>query len=409
MMTLPFVLSLLTTSASAAERPVVYGYHAYWTDNPATLDFARLTHVAIFNVDVDTTNVLSSTSNWTSVADEVVAAAHAAGTKVHLCVTAFNASEHEAVFRDAGFRAELIAQLSALVADYGADGVNVDFEGVSGVYKQDMVDFVVDLRAEVGEVVLATPAVDWGGDWDYSELSRVSDGLFIMGYAFHYTGGNPGPNDPLYESDRWGKYSLQWSIDDYVYYDADPDKIILGLPLYGQWWDADHTIPGPATGDAGAIYMVDAIEEAEEYGALYDEASSSPYYLPPGEQVWYPDHDSVRERIQFAMDQGLGGTGFWALDYEGRDPAFWDMVEETAVWPSGDDTGGNTDSGQTDSGSSDSGIDDTAAALGDDDGEHPGQASMLGETPATCGTGLAAGAGALVAAAVGALVRRKSR
>lgn len=402
MFAFPLVLSLLATLTSAAERPVVYGYHAYWTDNPATLDFARLTHVAIFNVDVHTTNVLSSTSNWTNVAEDVVAAAHASGTKVHLCVTAFSDSQHEAVFRNASFRAELIAQLAALVLDYGADGVNVDFEGVSGEYKQDMIDFVVDLRAEVGEVVLATPAVDWGGNWDYSELSRVSDGLFIMGYAFHYTGSNPGPNDPLYGSDVWGKYGLEWAVDDYLLYEADPAKVILGLPLYGQWWEADHDVPGSAYGDAGSIPMVDAIAEAKEYGALYDAASSSPYYLPPGEQVWYPDHDSVRERIQFAIDRGLAGTGFWALDYEGRDPAFWDMVDETAAWPEGEDSG---DGSGTDSGNGD----DTGGDALDADSQPPGQASMYGESPAMCGTGLFAGAAAVLAAAAGALARRKSR
>ncbi len=45
------ILALLSLAA-AADRPVVYGYHAYWTDDPATLDFDRLTHVAIFNVDL---------------------------------------------------------------------------------------------------------------------------------------------------------------------------------------------------------------------------------------------------------------------------------------------------------------------------------------------------------------------
>jgi spore germination protein YaaH len=398
MTTLPLLFSVF--AASAAERPVVYGYHAYWTDDPVTLDFERLTHVAIFNVDVDVNNVLSSKSNWTNVAEDVVAAAHAKGTKVHLCVTAFSSDEHYAVFRNDSFRSQLIEQLADLVHQYGADGVNVDFEGLSSAYRDDMIDFVVDLRAEVGEVVLATPAVDWSGAWDYSELSAVSDGLFIMGYAFHYTGGNPGPNDPLYASDTWGKYGLDWSVNDYLTYEADPDKVILGLPLYGQWWDAGHTIPGSATGDAGSIPMVDAIEEAAEYGALYDDESSSPYYLPPGEQVWYPTHDSVRERIQYAIDQGLAGTGFWALDYEGRDPAFWDMVEETAAWPSGTDDSGNDDN-------------DTAA---DDDSGNtprgPGRATLVSsEPPAACSTtgGPASAWLALAAISIGCQVMRRVR
>ncbi len=335
--------------AFAAERPVVYGYHAYWTDEPATLDFDSLTHVAIFNVDVETDGSLSSTSHWTGVAEDVVAAAHAQGVKVHLCVTAFYDSEHDAVFGSSEVRSRLIDELAELVHAYGADGVNVDFEGLSSAYREDMVDFVVDLRAEVGEVVLATPAIDWSGAWDYSALSDVSDGLFIMGYGYHWTGGNPGPNDPLYGGDPWSDYSLDWTVDDYLAYDADPAKVILGLPLYGQAWEANHEVPGSAYDEGWSITMVDAMAEAEIEGALYDDVTRSPYYLPSGQQVWYPDHDSVRERIEYAVDREIGGVGFWALDYEGRDPAFWAMVDEAATWPVPVDEGdGDDDDGAAD-------------------------------------------------------------
>jgi spore germination protein YaaH len=194
--------------------------------------------------------------------------------------------------------------------------------------------------------VLATPAVDWSGAWDYSELSARSDGLFIMGYGYHWTGGNPGPNDPLHGGGAWSKWALDWTVEDYLEHDADPDKVILGLPLYGQQWEATGEVPGTATGDAWSVTMEEAIPLGERYGAQYDAPTASPYAIGDGTQLWYPTHDSVMERIEFALDAGLAGVGFWALDYEGRDPAFWDRVEVVVADADpgeGADSGGDAD------------------------------------------------------------------
>ena len=327
---------------------------------------------ARYLIDFSTEPAYTGSRSQASVASEVVAAAHAKGVKVHLCVTAFYDSEHDAVFGDDDVRERLIDELAELVADYGADGVNVDFEGLSSAYREDMVDFVVDLRARVGEVVLATPAVDWSSAWDYAALADVSDGLFIMGYGYHWSSGSPGPNDPLYGGDPWSDWSLDWTVDDYLDSGADPAKVILGLPLYGQAWEADHGVPASSYGDGWSVTMVDALDEVRNYDALYDEVTWSPYYLPPGEQVWYPDHDSVRARIEYAVDREIGGVGFWALDYEGRDPGFWDMVDEAASWPVPVDDRGDTGDG---------------GDKGADDPQSSGQASLTRPEAATgCAT-----------------------
>ena len=42
------------------------------------------------------------------------------------------------------------------------------------------------------EVVVDMPAVDWSDAYDESTLATLSDGLFIMGYDYHYSGGDPG-------------------------------------------------------------------------------------------------------------------------------------------------------------------------------------------------------------------------
>ena len=69
----------------------------------------------------------------------------------------------------------------------------VDIEGLNRDLKDDFVRFVEECSEVFDEVVLAMPAVDWSGAYDYDALANASDGLFIMGYGYHWSGGSPGP------------------------------------------------------------------------------------------------------------------------------------------------------------------------------------------------------------------------
>lgn len=344
----PLAAPLPPPPPGAPPDVTVYGYHAYWTGSPLDLDFSRLTHVAVFNVGLNSDGTLSDTSRWTAVATDLVPLAHSHGVKVHLCMTSFSDTETNAVLSSPSRRATAIAALAELVDSYGADGVNVDIEGLDLDQKQNMVSFIDELGDAVDEIVIATPAIDWTGAFDYSELARLSDGLFIMGYGYHWAGGDPGPVAPLFGGDPWSAYSLDWSVDDYLSAGATADKIILGLPLYGREWPTSSTaVPGTATGEGSAVIMSSALSEAASRGSLYDAVTHTPYILEPTTQLWYDDTESVRDRIAYAVDAGLQGVGFWALQYEGDPETFWEMVSDetvlTAPDDDDDDNGGGSD------------------------------------------------------------------
>lgn len=326
----------------------VYGYHAYWTGDPLDLDFNRLTHLAIFNVDLNSDGTLSSTDNWTDVAGDVVDLAHAHGVKVHVCMTSFEDSVTNSVLSSSSRRATTIAALKALVDDYGADGVNVDIEGLDSDQRDNMTAFIEELGSAVDEIYIAMPAIDWNGAFDYEALADASDGLFIMGYGYHWSGGDPGPVAPLYGGSPWSDYALDWTVEDYLQNGAPADKIILGLPLYGREWPTTSSaVPGEATGTGVAFTMSAALDEAATHGSLYDEPTHTPYILQSNSQLWYDDVESVRDRIAFAVDEGLQGVGFWALQYEGDAASFWSMVSEETTTGS-TDTGNNGQDTDTD-------------------------------------------------------------
>ena len=373
--------------ASAGPDVVVYGYWPYWTGDLDPAWLSGVTHLSVFNVDLNSDGTLSSESNWTSVAADTVAAAHAAGVKVHLCITSFDEGDMEAVLGSSTRRAAVIDRLATLVDQYGADGVNVDFEGLPTSMTSEFVTFVQELQVATPEVWLALPVIDWAGAYDYDQLAAASDGLFIMGYAFHGSWGDPGPQDPLYGSDLWGSYSLAWSLADYETYGASRAHIVMGLPLYGYTWEvSDNSVPTDATGDVWSVSQVNCEAIWASDGSQWDDASSSPYALGSGEQTWCDDVEATRLRVEWAVDEGLLGVGFWALGYEGA--GFWEMMADATDLP---DAGGDT-GGTGDGGAGDGGVGDGGGAAGDAGAEPVGE--RIPAPGCACSSGARPGAGA---------------
>ncbi|MEQ1501672.1 MAG: glycosyl hydrolase family 18 protein [Myxococcota bacterium] len=340
----------------------VYGYQAYWSDDLSTVPWDDLTDIAIFSAGVNSDGTLYDTSKW-DIADDAVAIAAPYGVHVHLCVTNFSPSSLEALLSSATSRNELIDELVTWKADTGAHGVNIDFEGLPYAVKSEMVTFTRDLEAAVGEVVLAGPSVDWAGSWDYDQLTQYAD-IFIMGYGYHWGGSDyAGPSDPLYAGSGtvWSgvqSYSLSWTIDDYLTYGADPSRIILGLPLYGMSWPtSNNSVPTGTNGTGSSVVFSDAWADEASYGRNWEGDSLTPYTYGGGDQIWYGDEESVRERIVYTRDVAqVSGFGFWALHYDGDDASFWNMIRsETTFTPTGTTTttgpGTTTDTTSTPTGS----------------------------------------------------------
>ena len=339
----------------------VYGYLPYWASDPLSVDLDSLSHVAWFSVDAEADGSLSGADGWTAIADDLVAAAHRAGTKVHLCVALFDPLKQDALLNDDESRARAVDALAELVNAHGADGVNIDFEGMNASSKDSLVRFTSELKETVDEVFLAVPAVDWDGAYDYDELAAASDGLFIMAYDYHWRGGDPGPVAPLTGGDPWSSYAIDWTLDDYRTWGATDDKLIVGLPLYGYAWPTDNdAIPGSATGTAEAHSLASIVGERPLLDERYDAVTDTPWAWNGTSQLWFDDADSLEIKLSWAVAEGIQGVGFWALGYAGSDPDFWTMVDgiSGAGLPEADDTGMADDSGEmahsTDSGGMDS-------------------------------------------------------
>ncbi|MGB0589159.1 MAG: glycosyl hydrolase family 18 protein [Myxococcota bacterium] len=331
--------------ADAALDRMVYGYLPYWEMGYEVPHWNLLEVLAWFAVGIDASGEVKDWNGWGGAATEaLVEEAHANQTLVTVTITLFDNAEIDALLSSESSRAQAIQTCLDVMAIHGADGVNIDFEFVPSSSHASFVTFMAALKlavAEVqpnggeGHVTLAGPAVDWTGGYDYDQLLAVTDGIMVMGYGYHYGGGDPGPNAPLFGGGIWGPYSVAWTIADYIDQGAEPylERIFFGLPWYGRSWPVATTeVPGTALSGGKAIWFDVAVSEAALYGATYDTDSHTPYYHKEVDgtlwQVWYDDVASFREKLAYIDAQGLGGIGLWALGYEGGEGGYWQAIAD---------------------------------------------------------------------------------
>ena len=311
----------------------VFGYHPYWMGTAwQNYNYNLLSTIAYFSAEATATGDLNNLHGWPVTG--LINIAHNNGVDVVLCVTLFSNSDLVTLLSNATYRQNLINNLLTQVQAGNADGVNVDFESFPASQKQNMVQFITDLtntfHTEIpgSQVTLATPAVDWNDGWDYNALATISDGLFIMGYDYYYSGSSStGPNAPL----TGNGYTVSWTVNDYLNKtNNQAGKLIIGCPYFGFEWPAASGSAGASTTDTGSAKFYAEMEgNALSYGKLWHESSQTPWYRyqnPNWIQGWYDDSLSLSLKYDFAINNDLLGVGVWAMGYDGSNPELWDLL-----------------------------------------------------------------------------------
>jgi spore germination protein YaaH len=320
----------------------VFGYYPYWASGWQNLRFELLSTLAYFASALSEEGRITQSHGWGGDAvGALVRTAQAAGVRVVQTFTLFDNAGIGRLLASAERRTEAIRNIIDEVKRGGGEGANIDFEFVPAAQKASFVTFMRDLTEAMhreipgSEVTLATPAVDWSGAYDYDQLAIHTDGMMIMAYGFHWTGGPPGPLAPLTVAPPWTGRSLTWTLDDYERYGGreNRSKFILGLPFYGNDWPTtSDEVPGQSRGTGHAVVYRNAVDKAAEHGRRWDDITKTPYYVyQTGDgwhQTWYDDAESLAHKLDLINQRDIGGLGIWALSYDGYRPDLFDVIEE---------------------------------------------------------------------------------
>ncbi len=310
----------------------IYGFLPYWRlDSYALIHWDLLTHIACFGIELNSLGQVANSHGWPGAWAPVVDSAHAHGVEAHLVIIVFDADAIHSILTT--YRDQAIQTILQQVEAGNADGVNIDFE-FPYASDRDLVNAFMTLLADSlhargKHLTIDVPAINWSNRYDPQTLATVTDGLFIMGYDFHWSGSDEaGPVAPL---TGW-TYNVTGSVQYWVTNSGNQrDKIILGVPYYGYKWPTVGPNPhSSTTGSGSAVLYTAAIAEAQAYGLLWDTESQTPWYRYQAGSQWYQcwfDNDSsLGLKYDLVNAQDLQGTGMWALTYDGTRPELWEEL-----------------------------------------------------------------------------------
>jgi hypothetical protein len=322
--------------SSCTLTKMVYGWHAYWNNGSLINNYQwnLISRLSYCFYDVKYTDgTASNTHSWATA--PVIDSAIAHGVKVDLCVDLF--SNLTSFLGNTAAQTTLISNLVSLVQSRGANGVNIDFEGMGSSNKAAFTIFMDSLctrmHAKVpgSKVSIATYAVDWGPSFDIVALNQFVDYFVIMGYDYYYSHSpNAGATDPLYQG-----YCLSRTLTYYLNQGVTPSKLILGLPYYGYSWPTTSTvIHADTAGSGSAVLFKTILANSNGYYStpIWDSSSYMPYYnyqiSGAQHQCWADNYYTTGKRIDMVLQRGIGGIGMWTLGYDDGYTGYWDKISE---------------------------------------------------------------------------------
>lgn len=234
------------------------------------------------------------------------------------------------ILNDYEKRETMIENLMDLVEEYNLDGVNVDFENMNESDKDVYSRFLIELAPRLKKIG-KTLSVDvtapdgsetWSLCFDRNTIANVADYIVFMAYDQYGTSSNKAGTTAGY---NWVEANVKKFLGQE---DVDPEKIILGIPLYMRLWEEEED--GTAKPEVVNMRnMFDVLPENQV--ATWDEELKQYYveYKEDGKKykMWIENEKSVGEKINLANQYNLAGIAFWEKDRETNDE-FWTFVKE---------------------------------------------------------------------------------
>lgn len=255
------------------------------------------------------------------------------------------------ILADPKSRTQHVDAIVAFAAEHDFDGVDLNYENFAfddgrdtwATTRPNWVVFVTELsdrlHADGRLLTVSVPPVyddertEDSGYWvyDYGGIVDHVDAIRIMAYDFSTS--DPGPISPL----DWIRDIIDGSTDAA----GGPEKLVLGIPMFGRNWVIATIGECPASAEGTVSHHLNAIPDLIERRAvdpIYNQETgewSFTYQLPVEEgdesctqtrEVHYLDAEGTKVRMEMSIDAGFLGVALFAFTYE--DEAVWTNIEE---------------------------------------------------------------------------------
>ncbi|XP_072379768.1 chitinase-3-like protein 1 [Diabrotica undecimpunctata] len=250
------------------------------------------------------------------------------------------------VAASASLRSTFIQNALQYVQSNNFDGLDFDWEypaqrGGAAADKENFITLLKETKAVFeANGLLVSAAVAAGASsvalsYDVPQLSQYVDFINVMLYDLHASwDGVLGHNAPLYASSidttaASKQLNVDAAVSNWIASGADPQKLILGVPLYGRSFTLANNnnvalgaassgagTAGPYTLEAGYLGYNEIVEKQLEGGWTYvwDDEQQVPHMYKDNQWVGFDDPKAVQIKTKYAQDKQLGGVMVWAIE-----------------------------------------------------------------------------------------------
>ena len=325
-------------------KKTVFGFLPWWeyiAGSHQKIRYDLLSHIAISFFDTDENGNIIEPPAWPW--NDLLDSARTNSVKMIMSVSNFDSGQIHKLLTEQTSKQNLFNNILEKITTYGFNGVNIDFEnllngdesGAINGFMNSLATFLKSINTQL-EISFDSPVVNFGG-WDFKELANACDYLFIMGYDFYGSWSTTtGPSSPL----TGGNYNITKSLNG-DYKDVPPEKLILGLPYYGNYWKTNSktayasVTPYDSTNANNnwvqpALRYKDITAQYASKEKMWDAVSQTPW-LRWGQdttwnQIWYDDESSLSLKYDLTILKNLKGIGIWALGYDNGRNELWDLI-----------------------------------------------------------------------------------
>ena len=210
----------------------------------------------------------------------------------------------------------LINDLLKVLTQHNFYGVNVDFEELDQTTDEPLIAFQKELYEKLHQAgfVVTQDVIPFNDDYNFPELAKYNDYIFLMAYDQFNDGTAPGP----ISAQKWIEAAVDQAAKN-----IPSEKLILCMAAYGYDW-----VHGTDHDTCATVSFQEALTTARESeGKIdFDNDSYNLFYNYYDDEdvvhhVYFTDAATNFNTLRFASEYNLSGVALWRLGTE--DSRLW--------------------------------------------------------------------------------------
>lgn len=344
--------TIINTGHSNVIKKEVIGFMPFWLVDKAQNDYSMyINNFTYFSLVVDKdgsiqkfTKPNESEPGYLALMrgkiDPLLSLAKQKDMKISVAVFSGNDDNITEMLNDPEASADnLTNDILPIMKDKNFSDLNLDIEQVmdaSPEARLKYTNFVKKVRGNMNDLTETTLSIDVIASTfvkttnlvDIAAISPYVDKVIIMAYDYHHIGSFiAGPVAPAFGGGSTSEYDAEIAIKAALTM-MQPEKIILGIPLYGYEWETiTSSSRSPTIPTTGLIISNQRAEEEMTDCSTcvfnFDATDAEMQVTDKNEngtyrQIFYPTDKSTQAKVDLANKYKIGGIALWALGYEGK-------------------------------------------------------------------------------------------